>query len=194
MTPAESGVLLDALAAAFPRATMSPETVQLYAIMLVDIDFDAGIATVARWCASERKFPLIAELREAIARERGDGPPPADRAFAELRAKLGSVGRYGEPAWSHPAIGVAATALGTWWDLCDTKVDDLAAMRAHFARAYEAAAHRAADPGLEAMVKRIASEVRQRLAGGVGPRELAPGVGPGSRHPGASSSALKGGD
>lgn len=163
MTSEEAGVILDALVAAFPRTTMSAETVQIYARFLVDVSVEQAVDAAARWIARGRSFPLISELREAIEREHGAGPPDADQAFAEVMRKVGSVGRYREPVWSHPAISAAVDAI-TWREVCDS--DNAPALRAHFTRAYEAAKKRTADPAHNLLVTSIGAEVRERIAAG----------------------------
>lgn len=162
MTPAEAGVLLDALVAAFPRSNMSAETAQIYARFMIDIPADVGANAVARWIARGRTFPLIADLREACEQHDGSGPPDADRAFAEVMRAVGRWGIYGEPKWSHPAIGQAVDSI-TWREVCMS--EHAPSLRAHFTKAYEAARKRTADPKHAQLVAGIVAEVKQKLVG-----------------------------
>lgn len=162
MTPSQAGVVLDALVAAFPRYVMSEETVRIYARFLVDVRLEDAVAAVAKWIAREQRFPMIAELREACAAVSGDGPPDADRAFAEVLRAVSRWGAWGEPRFSHSSIKEAVEAIG-WRELCLTKHDDHAALRAHFRQAYDAAKKRRTDPGHAALVAGVVTELKQRL-------------------------------
>jgi hypothetical protein len=160
VTPQQSGVVLDALVAAFPRTMMSEETVRMYARFLVDFELEHAVAAVAKWIAREQRFPVIAELREACAAAAGSGPPDADLAFAEVMRAVGSLGIYGEPKWSHGAIREAVDAI-TWREVCMS--EHAPSLRKHFADAYATAKKRRTDPGHAALVAGVVSELKQRL-------------------------------
>lgn len=162
MTPQQAGVVLDALVAAFPRTMMSEETVRMYARFLVDFEIEHAVAAVAKWIAREQRFPTIADLRESCSAAAGDGPPDADRAFVAVLREVSRVGAYGEPKFAHSSIRDAVEAIG-WRELCLTKHDDHAALRAHFRQAYESSKKRRTDPGHAALVAGVVSELKQRL-------------------------------
>lgn len=162
MTPQQSGVVLDALVAAFPRTMMSEETVRMYARFLVDFELEHAVAAVAKWIAREQRFPTIADLREACSAAAGNGPPDADQAYVLVLREVSRVGAWGEPRFEHGAIRDAVDAIG-WRELCLTDRGDASALRAHFHRAYEAARKRRTDPGHAALVAGVVSELKQRL-------------------------------
>ena len=117
MTPQQAGVVLDALVAAFPRTMMSEETVRMYARFLVDFEIEHAVAAVAKWIAREQRFPQISELRESCAAAAGNGPPDADRAFAEVMRAVSKYGQYQEPRFTHSAIRQAVESI-TWREIC----------------------------------------------------------------------------
>lgn len=162
MTPAEAGVVLDALVAAFPRTQLSAETVQIYARFLVDFDLEAAVNGAAKWIARGKGFPLISELREACAVAGGDGVPDADLAFREVLRAVSRWGAYGEPKWSHPAIEAAVESIG-WREVCLS--DNAPALRAHFAKSYEAAKKRTTDPKHAQLVAGVVKDLKQQLVG-----------------------------
>ncbi len=169
MTNAEAGVLLDALHAAFPRTTISADTAQLYARFLVDLDLQSAAQAVAMWIATAKFFPTVGELR-GLATSDGGAPDP-DRAFAEVMKVVGSTGVYRTPRFSHPAIAEAVDAI-TWREVCLS--DHAPSLRAHFAKAYEAARLRSNSAAHRGLVNGIVADVRAKLAGKA-PAQLAEG-------------------
>jgi hypothetical protein len=100
-------------------------------------DLDASVVTAAVDALSARgdKFaPGPGEVRK-LAMELSQPKPllDVDEAWAEVLERIGSVGRYLTPEWSHPAIAGAVLAMG-WVRLCES--EDHMADRAHFLRLY----------------------------------------------------------
>lgn len=155
MSPEEAGVVLDALVAAFPDRVMSEDTVRIYARFLVDIDLEVALGAVAQWIARCRKFPMIADLRELCD---PSPPPDGDRAFAEVMRAVGRFGVYASPVFSHVAIAEAVESI-TWREVCMSEHPP--SLRAHFAKAYDAAKKRTADPAHAQLVAGIRAEVLQ---------------------------------
>lgn len=161
MTDDQTGMLLDALVAAFPRTTMTAETAQIYASFLADLDFDRAATAVATHIAEGKWFPTVADLRErAFTSERG---PDIDQAWAEVKRKVGSVGIYREPQWSHPAIAAAIGSL-TWRDVCLD--DNPVALRAHFGKVYASARERIVADQRTEFIKAIVAELPRRAIRG----------------------------
>lgn len=89
--------------------------------------------------AAEDRWPTPRRILAELARMDGEAPPSPAEAWAEVVAQMRRVGRYGQPAWSHEAVGRAAVALyGSWQALCERSEDELAFDRAHFLRFYVA--------------------------------------------------------
>jgi hypothetical protein len=85
-----------------------------------------------------RFFPSAGELRQEAIRllEKASGVRPPYQALMELEHSFATHGlARGEPEWSHPLIGQAIRAIGTYADLCRSTnhVSD----RAQFLKAYE---------------------------------------------------------
>lgn len=138
MTPSESVELVRRLMAAFPRHQVTKETVAVYAESLADLEVTAAREAVQEAIVTLKFFPAIAEIREIAARRRSDCPD-CSRAWGELMRKVGSVGRYRTPKWSHPAIAHVVDAM-SWEAICDS--ENLEATRAHFMRLYSETATR----------------------------------------------------
>lgn len=132
MTPIQVAEVLALLQAAYPSARISRGTLEVYATFLADLGHAAGLAAARKHVASCKFFPTVAELRE-IALTASASCPPVEDAWAEVRRKIGSEGRYRTPTWSHPAIAACVEAIG-WTELCNS--EEQAIDRAHFLRLY----------------------------------------------------------
>lgn len=112
--------------------------------LLGDVDQPAAVAAAdAIHVSGERFFPAPGpgQLRKrALELIQPKAMPDVDEAWAEVLDKIGRVGRYDTPTWSHGAIAGAVRALG-WQYLCNS-VDHMAD-RAHFMRLYGKVADRA---------------------------------------------------
>ena len=161
VTATEIGMLLDALAAAFPRTTMSAETVQIYAAFLADLDFDRAATAVATHIAEGKWFPTIGELRAlAFADQLG---PDIDQAWGEIMREVSRVGAYRSPSFSHPAVTAAVESL-TWREICLD--DNNVALRAHFGKVYAAARARIIADERTEFIKAIVAELPRRAIAG----------------------------
>jgi Loader and inhibitor of phage G40P len=134
MTPNEVGKLVAYLKAAYPRATIEPDTLEVYRIWLSDLPYEPARAAVVTIIATERFFPTVAEIREAAA-QLVTGVPVAEAAWAEVMAAVREHGMDGWPEWSHPAVAEAVRAIG-WHLICGST--NVATERAHFLRIYAA--------------------------------------------------------
>jgi hypothetical protein len=110
--------------------------------LLGDLDQSTVVAAVDALACDGREFaPQPGQVRRrAVALSQPAGLPDVDEAWAEVVAKVATVGRYRVPSWSHPAIRAAVDALG-WGQVCSSS--DLMADRAHFIRFYGKAHDRA---------------------------------------------------
>jgi len=124
------------LAAAYPKEPMTEAQIALYEAFLMDYPGPVVRAAVLRHIAQSPWFPRISELLALI--HEGD-QLDADAAWAEVQRQIRTVGYYGQPTWSHPAIAAAVDALG-WDTLCRSTNPE--ADRAHFLRFYALAQKR----------------------------------------------------
>ncbi len=127
MTNDESGLLIATLSAAYPRQTLEPTTIEVYARSLTDLNADLATNAVMRLIASSVFFPSIAEIRTAAAETATNLPGPA-AAWVMVGTK---ESRRTAPA----AVKEALDAVGGSWALNSTT--NLETFRAQFRRAYE---------------------------------------------------------
>lgn len=167
MTIDETAMLLDALAAAFPRSEMSGETAQVYVRFLADLDFDRGATAVATHIAEGKWFPTISELRARAFADR-NGPDP-DQAWGEVLLAVARYGAYRSPTFSHPAITAAVGSL-TWREICAS--DNAPALRAHFAKTYELCRGRIIADERTEFIKAIVAELPRRAIAGAERKRL----------------------
>lgn len=164
----EAGVLLDALHGAFPEFVIGVETAQIYARFFADLDFERGGTAVATWIAFDgKRFPRISELRALCA----DSMPDADQAFKLALDAVGTYGMYREPVFAHPAVGEAVAAI-SWREFCLS--DNMPALRAHFAKAYEAVKRRRVAAESKSLIAGIVKELPQRALDGAARKQLKP--------------------
>lgn len=121
------------LAASYPRQELNPDTLNAYATMLQDLEFEAVDAAVKRIICSSKWFPTIAEIRAEVAEGECGDLAPAELAWGEVQRAIGRWGMYNTPQWSTPELAAAVDAIG-WRTICtDTNV---VSTRARFIDAY----------------------------------------------------------
>lgn len=147
MTLDEALKIMAVLTAAYPQAEIQEETIQIYTKFLLDLPFEAGQAGALELIAKSKWFPSVAELRQMAVEmlSENDIPTPGE-AWGEVVRQLHSVGYYGRPSFSHPAIVKAVKAMG-WYELCVS--ENMVADRAHFMRIYEGYREREMKEALE---------------------------------------------
>lgn len=138
------------LASAYPRFSLTDETVATYCLLLEDIPA-AELKAAALQCAAGRDFfPSVHELRQAVTdlRRHAAGVPNAIEAWSDLVQSSRSAGgrvveesgqfyiEHSEYQFIHPIVPHVAGLLG-WPDRFPGGPDDLVADRAHFFRAYD---------------------------------------------------------
>lgn len=140
MKLSESMRLVSKLAAAYPSARLGQddelrETLEVYAQMLIDLEFvDAERAVVA--CIAECKFfPTVAEIRERVA-VAAVAACPAELAWNEVLAAVRLHGIYATPQFENPCTAIAVSNVG-WRAICNSET--IGVERAHFVRAYNRA-------------------------------------------------------
>lgn len=107
-----------------------------------DLDQRVVVAAVESIAADGDRFaPQPGQVRRrAVSLSCVSSLPDVDEAWGEVVRKVGEVGRYRVPSWSHPAIKTAVDALD-WCRICSST--DLMVDRAHFLKFYGKAHDRA---------------------------------------------------
>lgn len=141
MTEQEALKVYGLLAAAWPAWKATDATVDLWTVMLADLDYTATVAAVRAMVALEDGWPSVAKVRRQVAADAGLLAPDFDRAWTEVVTACRRSGRAGgKPSWSHRAITEAVDAIG-WRSITDS--DNLDVVRGQWRKAYEGAAERA---------------------------------------------------
>jgi hypothetical protein len=138
--PSESMRLVAKLAAAYPHAKLGTgeqlrNTLQVYAEMLQDLDYETTARAIAGHLAESKYFPTIAEIRQAVAAAKVD-QPPGELAWSEVLAAVSKFGIYRTPVFANPCTAIAVSNVG-WKAICNSTT--IGVERAHFLRAYEQA-------------------------------------------------------
>jgi hypothetical protein len=108
---------LSILKASYPRQNLEKATIETYAAMLQDIEFEAAMGAVNRLVSSSKWFPSIAEIRaECTADIRSELPDP-EQAWGEVQRAIGRWGMNRLPEWSCAQVGEAVDCVG-WRTIC----------------------------------------------------------------------------
>jgi hypothetical protein len=165
--------ILKVIAAAYPRFELSEETVMVWARFLSDLDDDLLEAAVAKFISSsDHAFPpSIPEIRRAASdiRRAVAGVPTAFEAWEEVvraphpnpirQFKDGAFVEPTEYEWSHPLVGMVAKQLGWWRTFPNMSADKIGIDRAHFIKAYDAAASKKLDE--ETQLPKVTAYIEQ---------------------------------
>lgn len=152
--------LIAILASSSPHTMISGETVALYVLALADCAPEEGAMVVLKWVTTEKRWPSISELRNLIAKARGELPPDHVEAWREVRLSFG----YAEarrPPWTHPAIGDAVDAIG-YREIGQSTEPEI--MRAQFERYYKTACARYTPESTKGFARALAGELKERTA------------------------------
>jgi hypothetical protein len=150
MTPAEAANLAATALTAYQHvrtvAAMPAKErgamMDLWGAVLGDLDYATVHAALLRHVGTSEFFPTVAELRR-IASEATTGRARTGLdAWGEVKRAIGAVGRYRQPAFADPLVARCVEAIG-WVAICDS--EDEMVERAHFVRAYDAMAGKAAE-------------------------------------------------
>lgn len=137
----EVAKIVGALAAAFPHAQITEDTLRVYVAALADIPLDV-LEVAANQCLAECEFfPTVARLRDTALSLTTDleRQPTPFAAWGEVVEAIRRVGFYREPTFSTPLTAKAVSIMG-WKELCLS--DNQVADRAHFVKVYEQLLHR----------------------------------------------------
>lgn len=133
-TKAELAKLVGFLAASFPAAKITDQTIEAYIAMLQDVP--TGVLKVAiQQCANDSKFfPSLAEIRERVAMISQPSHLNAAEAWEQVMIAMRRDGFYRHPSFTNPVLQRAVEAMD-WQALCSS--ENTIADRAHFMKIYD---------------------------------------------------------
>ncbi len=129
MTRSQALTLLSELAAAFPRQSLQPNTVALFAAHLVQFEFPRGLDVVRSFIVSQKFFPSLSELIGEL-----DPSPNAIDAWSLVMIQLRRVGHTASPILP-PLVQKVVGDFGGWGRLC--KMDNTVSERSRFIELYD---------------------------------------------------------
>lgn len=135
MKPNEAVKLVARLKAAYPTVKLEPDTLQIYAEALSDLDATAAQESCSELLTKCKFFPTIAEIRCLVA-EREANLEPAEVAWSGVIALVRSGDPRREPHWDNPCTAMAVRSVG-WWTLCNSS--KISFERSAFISTYERA-------------------------------------------------------
>jgi hypothetical protein len=125
---------------AYGRA-IGTDMVETWSEFFGDFTPEEGAHAIREHITESPHFPAISDIRKRAASARVS-QVDVSAAWTEVRKAFGSVGRYGYPKWSSPAIAAAVETIG-WIELCNTQEVDMPTVRAQFERYLKARAETA---------------------------------------------------
>jgi hypothetical protein len=155
MTPQEAGTIIALIAARYPTPMLPEETLDFWAHLIEDLDYEQACAQAWYWFrsqpADERLEPAVLRRLVAAAQAAALAQPhlEPEEAWAFVTRAFTVTGRYRPFPRTHPLVADVVDALG-WETLCNS--DNPVADRAHFLQLYRARLERgrraaAAAPG-----------------------------------------------
>jgi len=136
MQPAETANVCFLLGSAFPAWRVKDETIEMWHMMLQDLDGEIVTEVAMNWIATEERNPTIAGIRRKCAEVTSNLSPTAFEAWREVNEGLTEHGREfyrNGNRWSHPIIEKTVKAVG-FMALCFSETAGVE--RAHFLKSY----------------------------------------------------------
>ena len=136
MTREETAIVCATLSAAFPNWVVTTETLEVWQMMLQDLEGEVVFRVAQEWVLTEEKYPSIAGIRRKCAEITNSLAPSASEAWAEVTDVAERYGTYEHekrPRWSHDLIRRTVKAIG-YWHICMT--ENVATTRAQFIKMY----------------------------------------------------------
>lgn len=124
---------------AFPNSRANEQTAEIYASMLVDLEFEPTKKAVRNLLATARFMPAIAEIRSAVVEICAGPRKIGGEAWGDVNECVRKFGRYQAPEFTDPLVAECVKLMG-WLALCDSTND--AADRARFIELYDGLAAR----------------------------------------------------
>ena len=136
MNQQETAKVCYILACAFPAWKANDGTIEMWSMLLADVDGGIAIRAAQDWALTEERFPTIAGIRRKCAEISGSLAPTAFEAWREVNDGLNRWGREfyrSGSRWSNELIEEAVKSVG-FSSLCFS--DNTGVERAHFLKAY----------------------------------------------------------
>jgi Loader and inhibitor of phage G40P len=122
------------LKASFPAWSATSETIEMWHMMLKDLNSEIVMRATQDWILTDERFPTIAGIRKKCAEIYGVLPMTATEAWAEVHGAITLYGYHGgKPDWSSETITQTVRAIG-WWQICQS--DNPSTIRAQFIKMY----------------------------------------------------------
>jgi Loader and inhibitor of phage G40P len=135
VTPAEAAKCVAMLQAAYPAARWSEPTIDLYELMLADLDYAVARDALVRIIKTQKFLPAVAEVLEAAADVTVGPMRSAVDAWGDVGMAIRQVGYIGVPRFADPIVADCVRAMG-WRNLCLGDSPE-AADRARFCEMYQ---------------------------------------------------------
>jgi hypothetical protein len=136
MNHQETATVCYILASTFPTWKATDGTIEMWSVLLADVDSEIAFRAAQDWTLTEEKLPTLAGVRKKCAEINGSLAPTAFEAWREVNEGLNDHGRefYKKGnRWSHPLIEDAVQSVG-FLSLCFS--ENIGVERAHFLKAY----------------------------------------------------------
>lgn len=147
MTPIQAKKLIASMAVCYPVNKLDDDGIAVYVRMILDLDYDAGNAAIARLIATCKFTPTIAEIREATLAIAIGEQRPGGHAWGEVTREAQRICNLSEsevcadpsltkPRIADPVAVEAARSLG-WAAIRNRLESDEVATRARFIELYD---------------------------------------------------------
>ncbi len=164
-----------ALQTYYPRYDIFPnrEAMELWFVAMQDLDYNALTTTLAKWVATQKWPPTIAELREMCSEVTEGKLPDWGEGWSEVSK---AVRRYGfmrpEEALESmsPTTREAVRRIG-WMEICNSENTDT--LRAQFRQVYEIVSKRTVED--RKIPEALKETIQQIQIGGVGQKQIGGG-------------------
>lgn len=138
-TKAELAKVVGFLAASFPAAKITDQTIEAYIAMLEDVPIEI-LRVAIQQCANDSKFfPSLAEIRERVAAVTRPAKANAAEAWEQVMIAMRRDGFYKHPQFDDSILQRTVEAMD-WQALCSS--ENIPADRAHFMKIYDQLAER----------------------------------------------------
>lgn len=123
---------------AFPNLGLNETTLDVWAMLLEDLDDAPFLSAVIRLCREEKQiYPGTNVV--ALIRERAVSSNSGIVAVTRLEDAMRTVGGYRSIVFDDPIIHLVVSRMGGWPKLCAMTYDEWKFMRRDFERLYDAA-------------------------------------------------------
>lgn len=142
----------------------TPERFKAWYLLLQDIGAKAFEEAVMHLCRTGQKIFDNENVAALIRKIVDEQHLSAEEAWGKVLKKVASEGSWGTPKWEDESIAMAVESLGGWQYICSVENKDLAMMRAHFYRTFEACQKRVGLAETSKMIE-ASAEVKSLISG-----------------------------